>query len=151
MRRWLRRPGPVFWDVALALGLSLVSLVTAEPASARGEGGPSSWIYPLVLLATLPVAGRRRYPIPVLAVTLGAALATHFAYGNFQFAGALVALYTVAPHVGRPTSLRVAAGTAVVLLLVNVASRFDDWGSQLSSGCISSIRTPKPPLPELAH
>jgi signal transduction histidine kinase len=134
MPRWLRRPGPVFWDVALALGLLLVSLVTAEPASARGEGGPSSWIYPLVLLATLPVAGRRRYPIPVLAVTLGAALAMHFAYGNFQFAGALVALYTVAAHVGRPTSLRVAAGTAVVLLLVNVASRFDDWSSRLLFG-----------------
>jgi signal transduction histidine kinase len=134
MPRWLRRPGPLFWDVALALGLLLLSLVTAEPASARGEGGPSSWIYPLVLLATLPVAGRRRYPIPVLVVTLGAALAMHFAYGNFQFAGALVALYTVAAHVGRPTSLRVAAGTAVVLLLVNVASRFDDWGSRLLFG-----------------
>ena len=131
MSRWLRRPGPLFWDVALALGLLLVALVTAEPASAREEGGTSSWIYPLVLLATLPVAGRRRWPTPVLAVTLGAALAMHFAYENFQFAGALVALYTVAAHVGRPTSLRVAAATALALALVNLGSHFDHWGSRL--------------------
>jgi signal transduction histidine kinase len=88
-----------------------------RPAAAGTEAawwdGPSA--FALTLLATLPVAVRRRYPIGVLAVTLSAALALDIFFQSFYLPGALVALYTVAAHVGRPGSLRVAAVTAVAL------------------------------------
>ena len=82
----------------------------------------------LVIASTLPIVLRRRYPIAVLAVTLAAALAADLAYDNFLFAGPLVALYTVAAHVGRPRSLQAAGATAVALaLLVLGVSNLGSW------------------------
>ena len=82
----------------------------------------------LVIASTLPIVLRRRYPIAVLAVTLAAALAADIAYDNFLFAGPLVALYTVAAHVGRPRSLQAAGATAVALaLLVLGVSNLGSW------------------------
>src|SRR5688500_8496821 len=101
MPRWpalvrrARRPGPIFWDSALALALAVVSLGGAEissgsedvqhpvpPSSAEQPLPPPTvdsdplWIVvPLILVATLPVALRRRYPIAVLGVMLSATLA----------------------------------------------------------------------------
>ena len=74
------------------------------------------WVVILILLATLPVALRRRFPLPVLAVTLAAALGAAYVNDAFVFPGALVALYTVAAYVGRPRSLYAAAVTAAVLV-----------------------------------
>ena len=75
------------------------------------------WFVILTLLATLPVALRRRLPLAVLAVTLAAALGAAYVHDAFVFPGALVALYTVAAYVGRPRSLYAAAVTAAVLVL----------------------------------
>ena len=83
---------------------------------APAEGIPF-WVVILTLLATLPVALRRRFPLPVLAVTLAAALGAAYVNDAFVFPGALVALYTVAAYVGRPRSLYAAAVTAAVLVL----------------------------------
>jgi signal transduction histidine kinase len=126
MARWpalirrARRPGPLFWDVALAIALAAVSLATisdtsAEDASRSAPDRPLGIVIPLTLAATLPAALRRRYPIQVLATTLAAALAMEVLYNSFQFAGALVAIYTVGAHVARPTSVYVAAATALFL------------------------------------
>jgi signal transduction histidine kinase len=92
------------------------SLSTAEanPAPLESDSSPG-WAVALTLLATLPIALRRRYPLPVLVVTLPAALAMDVLYDNFQFAGALVALYTAAAYVGRPGSIGVGVGTALAL------------------------------------
>ena len=76
----------------------------------------SFWLVLLILLATLPVALRRRWPLAVLAVTLAAALAATYVDDAFVFPGPLVALYSVAAYVGRPRSLYAAAGTAAVLV-----------------------------------
>jgi signal transduction histidine kinase len=79
------------------------------------EDSSPFWPVLLTLLATLPIAIRRRLPLLVFAVTVAAALAIDVLYGSFQFAGALVALYTVAAYVGRPGSIGVAIGTALAL------------------------------------
>ena len=85
----------------------------------------------LILLATLPVALRRRFPLPVLAVTLAAALGAAFVNDAFVFPGALVALYTVAAYVGRPRSLYAAAATAAVLVFHCSRSTRSGSGSYL--------------------
>jgi signal transduction histidine kinase len=66
---------------------------------------------------------RRRRPLPVLAVTLAAALTLQLLYDSFQIAGALVALYSVAAHVGRPNSVRAAAATAVAVVVAATSAR----------------------------
>jgi signal transduction histidine kinase len=104
-----------------------VSPVEADPAPAESDSSPG-WAVALTLLATLPIALRRRYPLPVLVVTLPAALATDVLYDNFQFAGSLVALYTVAAYTGRPGSIGVGVGTALALPV----TQFDAGGLGLA-------------------
>jgi signal transduction histidine kinase len=74
----------------------------------------------LTLVATLPIALRRRFPLLVFVVTLTAALAMDVRFNSFQFAGALVAVYTVAAYVGRPGSIGVGVGTALALPVTQV-------------------------------
>jgi signal transduction histidine kinase len=95
--------------------------VQADPPASESDSFPI-WLAALSLLGTLPIAVRRRFPLLVLLVTLPAALAADILYGSFQFAGALVALYTVAAYVGRPGSIGVGVGTALALPL----TRFDE-------------------------
>jgi DNA-binding NarL/FixJ family response regulator/signal transduction histidine kinase len=108
------------------------------PASAVDETSSESDSFPvwpvlLTLLATLPIALRRRFPIAVFAVTLAAALASDVFYSNFFFPGALVALYTVAAQVGRPISIRVGVATALALTITFLdesgieESNFGNW------------------------
>ena len=99
------------------------------PAPEPDDGFPGGLIA-LTLLAALPLALRRRHPLPVLAITLGAALAADVGYDAFPFFGPLVAVYTVARHVGRPTSVMAAGGTAAALpVLVLGASGLGFWES----------------------
>jgi signal transduction histidine kinase len=90
-------------------------LASPRKGPENGESDSRFWAACLTLLATLPIALRRRWPLVVFLVTLSAAVATDHYHDSFQFAGALVALYTVAAYVGRPGSIGVAAGTAVAL------------------------------------
>jgi hypothetical protein len=83
---------------------------------------PSLWAVVLTLVATLPIALRRRFPLLVFVVTLTAALVMDIRYSSFQFAGAVVALYTVAAYIGRPGSIGVGVGTALALPV----TQFDD-------------------------
>ena len=105
-----------------------------EPAPAESDGS-SVWPMALALLATLPIAVRRRYPLPVLAVTLPAGLATDVLYESFQFAGALVAFYTVAAYVGRPGSIGVGVGTALALSV----TQFEDTGGIVENAVVYVI------------
>ena len=82
-------------------------------------GVPGSLVL-LTLLTALPIALRRRFPIPVLGVTLAAALAAAIAHQSFAAFGPLVALYTVAAYAGRPLSLYAAGATAAALPLLFV-------------------------------
>jgi signal transduction histidine kinase len=101
------------------VGIGESAAAAPSPSPAVDAGSDLSALGPvaLLLLATLPIALRRRYPLPVLAVTLAAALVLDVFYNNFFFPGAVVALYTVAAHVGRPGSLRIGVGTALALTI----------------------------------
>ena len=83
----------------------------------RRPGAPTGLVL-LTLLATLPIAVRRRFPLPVLGITLAAALAADVGYDSFPFPGPLVAVYSVGAHVGRPASLYAAGATAAALPLL---------------------------------
>jgi signal transduction histidine kinase len=115
------RPGFYRARIVLSEGGDYLHSVLLDEAAVRVDEGPPGMPSPLVLLtllATLPIALRRRRPLPVLAVTLAAALTADLAYDSFPFPGALVALYSVAAHVGRPRSLIAAGATAAALPLL---------------------------------
>jgi len=80
-RRWIASPRA---DVALALLVGVVSL-----QSAREPAWPD---VAMIELAALPLAVRRSWPIPVLAITLGAAIVGDLLFGAFQIAGPVIAL-----------------------------------------------------------
>ena len=123
-------PGKGFYSYTVLYGpfeqnVKIGAPTEPRPAVATEQPAPDSdsfpfWPVGLTLLATLPIAIRRRYPLVVLAVTLPAALAMEVYYNSFQFAGAIVALYTVAAYVGRPASIGVGAGTALALAVLTL-------------------------------
>jgi hypothetical protein len=112
--RWPRR-GPPLFDVLLALGLAALSLQLV--ATALGPTGAPA--YGLVLLHTLPLAMRRRFPYGVLATSVASGLAVAMLGLPPVFLGPaiLVPVYTVAAYRDRPGSL---AGLAVVEAAVAV-------------------------------
>jgi signal transduction histidine kinase len=94
-------------DATIALGLSALSLIAvAGGASDAGRSDPLS--IALLMVETLPLVVRRRWPIPVLGVTLGAtvlhASLVEGAVVN-ESLGALVALFTVAEQYRRRVSV----------------------------------------------
>lgn len=84
----------------------------------------------LALLQTVPIASRRSRPLSVLVIIGGATVAS----GGFGFdsaiggAAALVALYSVAVHTDRRTSLTALAVTAVSLAATIILSTSFDLG-----------------------
>jgi signal transduction histidine kinase len=123
VRRWLRRP--LIQDIALALALFALSLVTVTTGRAESVGSPDNGpsgvvLFALVLFATLPIALRRRFPVEVFAITLSAAVISDLIGGPFQFAGALVGLYTVAVYTGRPRSIHAAAAAGIATVLTAI-------------------------------
>jgi signal transduction histidine kinase len=121
-----RDPGQYSYSVLQGDESGLVPVGKAapvsEPAAPEPQPTPGGLVV-LLLLATLPIALRRRVPIPVLGLTLAAAIAADLAYDNFPFPGPLAALYTVGAHVGRPGSLVAAGGTAAALPLLYLGDR----------------------------
>ena len=75
----------------------------------------------LVLLQTLPLLVRRRYPLPVLAAVLSASIATQFVVGSMPPFALGLALYTVASHTERRVALRAGVVTLVVLVVLLLA------------------------------
>src|SRR5215470_17663647 len=93
-RRWLLVVG----DAALAVALAAAFfLATGDHYGDRLAG------VALILLQTLPLAVRRRYPLGVLAVVVAATLGMEIARvgGGLGLAAAAVALYSVAAHCPR--------------------------------------------------
>lgn len=109
---------PVLVDTVLALGLTALALFAL--AAGAPDLGPAGLLnLGLLLLQTLPIALRRRYPRAVLAVVAGALYAQILvlpAGGSLRAVlGVLVAVYTVGDRVERRISL---AMTALVALLL---------------------------------
>jgi signal transduction histidine kinase len=111
---------PLLVDALIALGLTLLSLVTiAGGAGDFGSIGPVSLA--LVLLQTVPLVARRIAPVPVFIVTFGALLGQGlFAGDTFNSSiGALVALFTVAEREPQRVSIAAAiAGAAGIAVLI---------------------------------
>ena len=113
---------PFVIDAAIAFGLSAVSLLTLA-GGATDAGGRDLLSVGLLLMETVPLIVRRRWPIPVLIVTLAATIG-HAALIEGpvvnESLGALVALFTVAERYDRRVSvtavLAVAAAFAAVIL-----------------------------------
>ncbi len=86
---------PLVWDSLLAA--LVASIVGTSVSSQDGVHGPVAWA--LVLVASAPLAVRRRAPLPVLGVVSGAtivfALAGNGGAGDTALA---LAIYTVAAH-----------------------------------------------------
>ena len=70
-----------------------------------------------VLLQTLPLLLRRRYPLPVLAVVLSASVATQYVVGALPPFALGLALYTVASHTERRIALPAGVVTFALLPL----------------------------------
>jgi signal transduction histidine kinase len=113
---------PLLVDTAIALGLSALSLLTVIAGSSDiGRADPLSVI--LLLLETLPLIVRRRWPIPVLAITLGATiLHASLVEGDVvnESLGALVALFTVAERYDRRVSVMAVLATGAAFAAVIV-------------------------------
>lgn len=104
---------PSVADVAIALGLTALSVV-ALVGGASDAGGRDPLSVTLLFAETLPLVVRRRWPIAVLVVTLGATI-LHAWLANTESLseslGALVAMFTVAEMYER----RVAAVAALAV------------------------------------
>ena len=120
-----RRPrlSPLVVDSTLAFGLAALSLVAVFGGSADvGSRQPLS--VALLLLESLPLLFRRRYPVQVLAVTYGATIA-HILLAptgstvNEGF-GSLVALYSVAERRDRRASVPLALAVGAIFATVIV-------------------------------
>ena len=122
---WSRRAAPEAVhpiDVAVAVALAALSLV-AYGSGASGVGPPGALNIGLLLLESLPLILRRRFPLEVMLVVVAATI-VHIAIvpeGQDLQAGlgVLVAIYTVGERLDRRTSLglTVLTGTIVGILL----------------------------------
>ena len=104
---------PLLVDTLIALGLTALSVV-ALVGGAGDAGGRDPLSVILLLAQTLPLAVRRRWPIPVLAVTLGATLLHAWLAQTASLPeslGSIVALFTVAELYDR----RVSVGASIVV------------------------------------
>ncbi len=112
---------PLIVDTAIAVFLAVLSLLTY--ASASPDVGPTSAvIVALLLLESLPLIVRRRYPLAVMGVISGATM-VHLAINPPGEAvqaglGILVAVYTVGARLDRRTSLTATALTGALIAVV---------------------------------
>jgi signal transduction histidine kinase len=123
---------PLLVDTLIALGLTGLSVFLF----AAGSLGPAEPLnLTLVVLQTLPLALRRRYPVAVLLVILGAGAGQlailPVGISSFNAAvGLLVALYTVGERLER----RVSFGLTVLVCAVVAASMLRLFGLQVGLG-----------------
>jgi len=117
------RLSPLVVDATLAFGLAAISLISVFGGAADiGSRQPLS--VALLLLESLPLLFRRRYPVQVLAITYAATVA-HILLAptgstvNEGF-GSLVALYSVAERRDRRTSVPIALAVAAIFATVIV-------------------------------
>jgi len=142
--RWERLswpPGPVVLDGVLAVAATAVGFATLATVLPFDPGSPRAWAAYLLLAAhTLPIAVRRRFPVPALAWALAtgvgfAALGLSLVALSFTI---LIYVYTVAAHRPRRVSLAGLAATEAVLLLVWLVNpgAIGDGGTVVIDGLI---------------
>ena len=101
---------------AVFVTVSVVTGLTVEPSGSEREIGGLGWT--LIVFATVPLAVRRTWPLHAMWAILAATVPFWILDYNDDPLGPnlLIAIYSVAAHVERPTSLRHGvAGIAVAL------------------------------------
>jgi signal transduction histidine kinase len=141
--RWerLRTAGPWVLDGVLAVAAAAVGFALLAAALPFDPGSPRSVAaYLLVAAHTLPIAVRRRFPLPALAWALAtgvafAALGLNLVALSFTI---LVYVYTAAAHCPRRVSLAGLAATEAVQVLIWLASpgAIGDGGTLVIDGLI---------------
>jgi signal transduction histidine kinase len=120
----LRAAGPWVLDGLLALAAAAAGIALLSTALPFDPGPPWAWAaYLLVLAHTLPIAVRRRFPLPALAWGLAtgvafAALGLNLVTLTFAI---LVYVYTAAASCPRRVSVAGLAATEAVLALIFLA------------------------------
>ncbi|MFG3685834.1 sensor histidine kinase [Micromonospora sp. NPDC047740] len=113
--------GDGVFDALVALALLVIGLFGTAPAGLNQGVGTGRATYPLVVVAALALAVRRRWPLATLAVVTAATtayLVLGYPYGPILLSF-LVAVYTVAAY--RPVRpAAVACGLALAVLLLHV-------------------------------
>ncbi|GII63881.1 hypothetical protein Skr01_39660 [Sphaerisporangium krabiense] len=127
------RPGhwvavDAFAAVVLAAGFSVSAVLV--PESARVPPYPA---VPVIALACLPLAGRRRWPVPVCALVLGAAMFAPFAGWEEAFVPLAVALHAVALLEARRTAVA-ALVAALAVTAAGAAIGSPSW-TEAVPGC----------------
>ncbi|MFR9777996.1 sensor histidine kinase [Micromonospora sp. MS34] len=105
-------------DTAIALALLAIGLVGTGPAGVNAGIGTGRATYPLVAVAALALAVRRRWPLATLAVVAAATTAyllLGYPYGPILFSF-VVAIYTVAAY--RQVRTAAVAGAAALVAVV---------------------------------
>lgn len=99
----------------------LVAMASAVPAAEHGETRPGNAVIVAAALAALPLAARRRWPIPVFCVVLALSLGTALwdSFRTVNGLALLIALYTVASL--RPLRDALACAAALFAIIVSVA------------------------------
>ncbi|MFJ8013307.1 sensor histidine kinase [Streptomyces sp. NPDC096339] len=129
----LRAVLPVVSEVVYALGSLWISTTMLHnwPDPNGYWRDTDALAYALLAAVYLPLALRRRFPVPILAGT-ALCVGTYFTLGYYHVVavcGMLLALYTVASLCPRRVSVRCAAGSLAVLL----------WGTRLAEPGIGAL------------
>jgi signal transduction histidine kinase len=140
-RERLRVAGPWVLDGLLAVVMAAVGFALLASALPFDPGSPLAWAaYLLVAAQTLPIAVRRRYPLPVLAWALltGAAFAALGLNLVALSITILIYVYTAAARCPRRVSLAGLAATEALLLVVWLANPgvVGDGGTVVVDGLI---------------
>ena len=129
------------WDVVLAVGVAVAQLLLVGIVASGPTGSP--WRAPsvvtvvLILVQALPLAVRRRFPVPVLAVAL-AGNVTYYVLGyppTGLDVATVVALYTVAAH----RSGRIATSAFAVCAATVIVPFLGRWGPFWSRATIALV------------
>jgi signal transduction histidine kinase len=99
----------------------LAAMASAVPAAEHGSTHPDNAVVVLAVLAALPLAARRRWPVAVFCVVLTLSLATAL-WDSFRAVNGLallIALYTVASL--RPLREALACTGALFALIISIA------------------------------
>jgi signal transduction histidine kinase len=114
---------PLLVDAVIAVGLAALSLF-AVASGATDTGSREALSVVFLLMESLPLVFRRRWPIPVLIVTFGATL-LHASLASNESVnegiGSLVALFTVAERYDRRVSVPAAAAVAAGFILLTLS------------------------------
>ncbi|WP_162606292.1 sensor histidine kinase [Jiangella asiatica] len=133
--KWTDRVNVWAQDAALALLLLFVGIGGTHAATEGQEWSrdPEPFTYVLVVIATVSLAWRRRYPRGVLVVS-GAAVLTYlvvgYAYGPIMFT-IVVVCYTAGSSLPLREALRWVGGYYVLMFAVSMVRIVDESGSDL--------------------